>query len=656
MQQRRLAAIMFTDIVGYTSMMGKDEKKAFETLRKNRRIQWRLIKKYRGRWLKEMGDGILASFSSNIDAVMCAVSIQKAAEEVNIPLRVGIHQGDVIFENKDVLGDGVNIASRIQGVADTNGIVISETVYNDIKNKEGIDIEFLGKKTLKGVESSIGAYKVNCKDNSFLEYTIDTGELVRPLGFGRTPIIVGILIIALLAFALYYFLPKIINPQSELGNSVLVLPFDNYTGSDTLEYFVAGMHSSLIGDIGKISALRVISKTKAYAYKDVEKSIQEIASEFQVKLVSAYPAEQTLWVQDFYVERSQILNLYNRVTKEISNEINVILTPEEDKMLAESRTVNTEVYDLYMRSQVYWEQLSKDALNRAREYLTLAIEKDPDWAPLYAGLAKVWSGLAQMGHVSPEIAMPNIYDNLNKALELDPDYAGSHFTNGVIGVWVEWNWEKGEKEFLTALELNPNDVLSRIYYAHLLMNLGRLDEALLQGQLAIDLDPLNPLIQTLFAAVLMDTGNYQSAMMYCEKALLADPSSPLTAWIVWQSAYLNGDYERAFETGLKIFPMEVEAKIAIKETFEEKGFFETYEEMCNTLEENAQEDYILPYLMAITYYMLNNGEKVLDWLEKGYEIHDQNMPYMYADFADFEPIKDDPRFIELLKKMNLPYP
>ncbi len=148
MSQRRLAAIMFTDIVGYGSLLKEDEKKAFETLRKSRRIHKRLIKKFKGRWLKEMESGMLASFSSIIDAVMCALSIQKAAEELNIAVRIGIHLGEVIFEKKDVLGDGVNIASRIQNVGSTNGVVISEKVYSDIKNKEGLEVEFMGEQVL----------------------------------------------------------------------------------------------------------------------------------------------------------------------------------------------------------------------------------------------------------------------------------------------------------------------------------------------------------------------------------------------------------------------------------------------------------------------------------------------------------------------------
>jgi len=284
MQERRLAAIMFSDIIGYTSLLEKDEKKAFDSLRKNQRIHRRLIKKHRGRWLKEMGGGILASFHSNIDAVMCAVSIQKATEDLEIPLRIGIHQGDVIFEKKDVLGDGVNIASRILGIAETNSILISERVNHDLKNKEGLEVEFLGEQILKGVTKPIGIYKVTCRDENLLDYSVDTGELVRPLHFGMTAIAVGIMVTALLAYTLYYFLPK--NPSiTEPEKSVLVLPPDNYTGTDTLDFLVAGIHDALITSIGRISALRVISRTSARAYYNPEKSLKEMATDAGVDVI-----------------------------------------------------------------------------------------------------------------------------------------------------------------------------------------------------------------------------------------------------------------------------------------------------------------------------------------------------------------------------------
>ena len=147
----------------------------------------------------------------------------------------------------------------------------------------------------------------------------------------------------------------------------------------------------------------------------------------QIKVVSAFPEEKQLWVAEYKEERSQILNLYNQVTKHIADEVMIELTEDEESLLSEARTVNQEAYEAYLRGHQYWDDLSEESLNKALEYLTFAVEKDPDWAPLYDGLAKVWGGKMQMGFVPPDIAMPLIYENLNKAFELDPDFAGSTF-------------------------------------------------------------------------------------------------------------------------------------------------------------------------------------------------------------------------------------
>jgi hypothetical protein len=253
--------------------MGKDEKKAFDILRKNRRIHWRLIKKFRGKLLKEMGDGMLASFSSNIDAVMCALSIQNAAKELNIPLRIGIHLGDVIFENKDVLGDGVNISSRIHNELKSKGIVISETVYNDIKNKEGISIDFLRDRKLKGKGKRIGVYTVTCSDYSNLDLSIETGELIRPGLTARVYLIIGIIAVAMISYIVFSIFFKNENQYDVPGRSVLILPFENLLGSDSLEYLAAGMHDVLIGNIDRLSDVNVKSRTTAKAVTISSKTI-----------------------------------------------------------------------------------------------------------------------------------------------------------------------------------------------------------------------------------------------------------------------------------------------------------------------------------------------------------------------------------------------
>jgi TolB-like protein/Tfp pilus assembly protein PilF len=588
-QKHQLAAIMFTNIVGYTSLLKSDKKKAFNILRKNQQNHKSLIKRFRGRWLKEMGDGILVSFNSNIEAVLYALSLQKASEEMNIPLRIGIHQGDVIFENNDVLGDGVNIASRIQGVTNLNDIVISGKVYSDIRNKEGFKAEFLGEHELKGLSEPIGVYKLTCQDESLLDYSIDSGELTHPIKIGRKAIIFGILIIALISYILYNYLPGIFDSSSGIKKGVIVLPFVNYTGTDTTGYFVDGMHSQLIGDIGRVSAIKVISKTTARAYK--EKSIPEITSELgittiiegavlcvgdsvclQITVKNTDEEGDPPWVQDFYVERSQILNLYTKVTKEITDEINIKLTSRENDLLAQSRIVDPDAYDAYLRGQVHWDQLSRESLYKALEYFNLAIEIDPDWAPPYAGRAKVWAGLMQFSWELPLVARPKIYENLNTALTLDLNSEEAHYSSALIAVWTEWNWQKGEREFLKVLELNPSNAYAQIYYAHLLMILRRMDEAKYRADLALELDPEQPLILGLYAQVMWRFEEWRSMIDNGKKALSIDPNSYFAIGNILKGYEGNGDYDEWIEIWKQMNIWDEETITSLEKTLRENGY------------------------------------------------------------------------------------
>ena len=464
-------------------------------------------------------------------------------------------------------------------------------------------------------------------------------------------------------------------PRLQAGDiqSLVVLPFDNFTGDDGLEYFVSGMHSSLIGDMGKISGLRVISKTSSNVYKGVDMSVPQIASELavdavveaqvmclgdsiclQVKVVSAFPEEKQLWIAEYKEEKSQILNLYNQVTKHIADEVMVELTADEDNLLSEARTVNMEAYEAYLRGHQYWDDLSEESLNKALEYLTFAVEKDPDWAPLYDGLAKVWGGKVQMGFVSPDIAMPLIYANLNKAFELDPDFAGSHFTSAVFGVWAEWNWDKGEKEFLKALGINPNDAMSRIYYAHLLAILQRFDEALIQGQLAVELDPMNPLILALFAPVLVSSGDWETALAYLEKALEIDPENFFALGNFDIVAYKCEEYEKVFEALISYIPFNYDIMMKnIERIYKEKGIDSVYDEILRQLEIKSHESFISFFDIAVRYNLMDQNDKTLDWFEIGLEQHDPNMPYITTGFFNTEPLEDNPRFLAILEKMNL---
>jgi TolB-like protein len=665
---------MFTDIVGHDTLLKEDEKKALESLRKNQRIHRRLIKKFNGRLLKEMEGGVLASFSSIIDAVLCALSIQKATKKIEVPIRIGIHLGEVIFEKKDVLGDGVNIASRIQNAINTSGIVISEKVYSDIKNKEEFEIESLGRSTLKGIDSPVGIYKVNCPDDSLLDFTIDTGELIRPYSFGKASILFGIMIIALLSYAVYYFLPGA-HSTDKPEKSILVLPFESYLGTDTLDYFVAGMHDALIGNIGKIRALQVKSKTTANTFKDSNKTIPEIAAELgvnaivetsvickgdsiclEVRLVSTDEKEEQLWIKEYHEETSQILNLYNIITKEITDGIDVNLRSQEEMFLAESRTVDPDAYDAYLKGRLNLDISTAKSLDQAMEYFKTANDIDPDWAAPYRGLASVGNYKNQYGIGLRSDNISLIYKNLNKILELDPGSFHYHRISAGVAVWIEYDWEKGEREFKKAIELNPSDARTRSFYAHLLSILRKKEDALYHGKISQELDPLNPFTLGLYAATLIENGECEEALKHIEKGLSIDSTHGFTRQWLSDAWACLGDYNKAYEYSKQMFLHNDSIIAHVNKKFQESGYFVAIEEIAKYFEElrNSGTN-IRPILIGLIYFRAENFDKALYWYEMAFEEnkYDPNLPYISAKNT-YDKMKDKPGYIELLKKMNLP--
>jgi TolB-like protein len=373
---------MFTDIVGYTALMGSDEKKAFQVLRKNRQIQQSQIVKHNGEWLKEMGDGILAQFESSSDSVQCAILIQKKARnELGAQLRIGIHLGDVTFESNDVFGDGVNIASRIQSITDPGGIFISEAIQNSIPVTSDIQTKYLAQANLKNVSYPIKVYAIQNEGlpKASPDILKKRLEKVRGRNIDRSPILWAMAIILLVVGSLFIS-DKFLNKPPEIP-SILVFPPDNYTGTDTLDYLMAGIHTSLHDNIGMISSFRVPSKTTAEFYKNSGKSMAEIASEanadyiiepsvicagdsicIQMRMVRIGDVEEQVWLKDYYVDMSEIQNWFRGTAKEISQEVNAKLTPGEEERLAKNEIVNPEAQEALFRGNFYLSQMTPESL------------------------------------------------------------------------------------------------------------------------------------------------------------------------------------------------------------------------------------------------------------------------------------------------------
>jgi tetratricopeptide (TPR) repeat protein len=370
------------------------------------------------------------------------------------------------------------------------------------------------------------------------------------------------------------------------------------------------------------------------------------------------PEEEQLWIAEYRESKSQIPNLHNQVTKKIAEELKIELTADVQRLLAESRTVNPAAIDAYMKGLFYLDKIARVPLHKASEYFNKAIEIEPDWAQPYAGLAEVEAYRNQMHFIRPSIAIPMIYENLNKALELDPNSANAHYIKAVIAVWTEWDWEKGEEEFVKSLELNPNNALCRMFYAHLLNMLHRSDEALYQANQALNLDPERAFVVGLAAALMIQMGNNQSAIDYAEKAVSID-STHRFAIVTLGYAYRNiGDYEKWFEEWKKTAGEDHADNVvaSIDSVFQDKGYHAATEMILNIDEEAARERQINITGQVNRYMEIKEYDKAMDWLEKGYEIHSPSMPYMGQFMKTYDQLKKNPRYIELLKKMNLPLP
>ena len=297
MSERRLAAIMFTDIVGYTTLMGSDEDRAFEVLHKNRDIHSKFVTQFKGTLIKEMGDGMLVSFNLASDAVRCAIEIQKACRKQDIPLKIGIHEGEMVFEGADVLGDGVNIASRLQELAGEGCVCISGPVYHDIKNKARIETEFIGEKSLKNVDEPIKVYKVRCEEGPARPKShnnLKKSHGIKGLPFLKVKTVIISVLVVLVLILIY---PKIFleNRFEEIKDhdgriSIAVMPFENLSGDTLYNIWQGGFQNLLISTLSNSKELsvrqyqtmrEVLESKKMVAQASISPSI---ASELALKL------------------------------------------------------------------------------------------------------------------------------------------------------------------------------------------------------------------------------------------------------------------------------------------------------------------------------------------------------------------------------------
>ena len=642
MQEHRLAAIMFTDIVGYTSLMGRDVDTALDILRKNRSIQKPMVEKYGGIWLKEMGDGVLAQFNSAIDSVQCALEIQEQArEELTARIRIGIHLSDIIIENDDVFGDGVNIASRLQAIADPGGIYISESVYLAIRGRKDLRAQFLGEIELKNVDRLVKTY--------YLESDI----LPAPSYEKRKEL-------------------KLI--KKETIRSIVVLPVENLSRNHEEQWLEAGIHYGLIDELAKIQQLRVIPRRSTLKYGSSDKSVSEIATELdidgvietsyfksgnhiniQVRLIQARPEEQQIWQNAFDNELDNVYGIYSDVAKAVAGKINITLSPEEKKSLSAETVVNPAAYEAYLKGMWYWGRLSRKDIETAMEYFELAKKIDPDYALAYVGISVTWGTKMQMGFVSYEVAAPKIEEALNRAIKLDNSSPEVHYLMALANHNWYWRWDKALDEYLITLEINPKHGDANAYYAHFLAVVGKPKAALVYAERAIELDKFNTRFYAIYAMALRHAHRFDDALSVLQEAYKSTPDEILVLSTMRSAYHDKQMFKEAIWAGRKYYakkkdPVSIKA---LNQGYKEGGYKMALQRNAESLIDRMSTEYITPWQIGTLYTRAGMKEEALEWLEKAYIAHDPNMPYINAD-PIFDYLKEDPRFQILIERMNFP--
>ena len=456
--------------------------------------------------------------------------------------------------------------------------------------------------------------------------------------------------------------------------AIAVLPLYNLTGNADQDYLVDGMHDALIGDLGQISALRVISRTSTLRYKkNSQLSLQEIAKELdvkaivegsvlssndsihiQLKLIEAFPQERQLWSQEYAQNVGKVLSMENRIIQDIAKKIEVNLNPEEEHTLSKSPEVNPEAYKAYMQGLFYWNKLTSEDLDTALKYFEIAREIDPDFALAYSGIASVWLGKAQQGLVSYAESNTIIENNIAKALAMDSTSADIYNIKAGILCWGDYNYEASEKAYRRSIKLNPNLSIARAYFSQVLVIRHKPEEAMKQIEIALKLDPFNSLYKALYGMNLNNTRQFDKAIEILEPTLISSPHDPVALSTLRTSYHMKGKYAKAIEIWKASYDVknDIEAIEVLSKGYKDGGYQKSLENLALLLIERSDSMYVTPWQIATLYTRAGKKDNALKWLEKAYEQHDGNMTYIGVD-PIFDILKGDPRFSNLLKKMNL---
>jgi adenylate cyclase len=523
--KRKLVAILSADVEGYSRHMGEDEEATIRTLTAYREAMAVLIQQSRGRVVDAPGDNLLAEFASVVDAVDCAVAIQQKLSELNSSLsaerkmqfRIGVNLGDVVEEGDRIYGDGVNIAARIEGLADPGGICITRTAYDHVKKKLELGYEYLGEHRAKNIAEPVRVYRVLIEPEAAGTVIGEKKLRLRRRHWAAVAVIAFVFGVAAVAFWNFYIrsapsLIKDVSPEKTLISlsnkpSIAVLPFINLSGDPEQEYFSDGITNDIITDLSKFSGLLIIASNTVFTYKGKPVKAKKVSRELGVRYVVEGSVQKAgdkvrinvqlidtatghhLWAERYERNLKDIFALQGEIVQTIVATLAIKVDEAEIARAMRKDTTSLEAYDYVMRGWQYYSRRTRSANVKAKEMFRKAIELDPDYGEAYwaLGWAQFMNATSGWTEFSSQ-AMQQAQDLAKKALSLEESNAGPHELLGICYLY-QGEYDLAISELQRAIELNPNDPYGYHSLGMGLLYAGLTDDAIKASETALRLDP-----------------------------------------------------------------------------------------------------------------------------------------------------------------------
>src|SRR5579875_614491 len=629
---------MFTDMVGYTTLGQRDESLSLALVEEQRKLIRPILRRHGGREVKTIGDAFLVEFRNALDAVRCAYDIQRASREFNISqssderirLRVGLHVGDIVeASGGDILGDAVNVASRIEPLAEEGGVCLTRQVYDQVQNKFDLPIESLGTKVLKNVGVPVEVYR-----------------MMMPWGGSRTSL------------------------TTRLDRTrVAVLPFANMSPDPADEYFADGMTEELIDRLAQVKEIEVIARTSVMSYKGEKKKASQMAKELDVgslvegsvrkagsrirvtaQLING-ATEGHLWSSHYDGSLDDIFAVQSEIAEKVAGELKIQLLQSEKKTIEKKPTENIEAYNDFLRGRELYREGSEASLLQALKLFEKAVELDPSFARAHIGVAECHQWLANFGYEPWDVMLPVVKASLERALELDPSLAEAHASLAMLHLHED-DLAGEEAEARKALELNPSLPEAYSVLFDVASIKGETEEMMRDIETAYRLDPIRPRYISLLGHAYFSTGREQDALEHWRKT---EHLAPADTYRNMTDYYLSkGDIAKARELHAKFEKLEpTHAWVTYMGGFidamagdREKAFL-----AIRKIEERNMGPIAYNY-RAYIYHALGGMDRYFEYLNRAMEEH----AGPFITYVMYSPLlakaREDPRYKELVEKLR----